>query len=323
MRKQGVSVQVIADTLGVSRSTIYRELRKGAMIQKSKSGKYIYYKSVYDSTIGQQVYTDNRKQCKRPLKLKGKYLFEIERLLNQKYSPEMAIKICKYPDYVTFKTVYNYIDKCYFKTYRNIDLINGKRPRKKKRDKSYKQKHSKANSIENRPDISNRDVFGHWEMDTVVGKRSNDKCLLVISERKTRQEIIFEMEDKTTKSVVNRLRALQRYFGADYSKIFKSITVDNGTEFSDIQGMKRFSSTNFYYCHPYSSWERGTNENRNKLIRRFIPKGKAIKNYSTDYIKSVENFINNYPMRIHNYQKPIDLFNQELENLGISTKCRI
>ena len=160
-------------------------------------------------------------------------------------------------------------------------------------------------------------------MDTVIGNKSKDKCLLVLTERKTRTEIISVLEDKNAKSVVNRLRGLQRFYGASYSKIFKSITVDNGTEFSDIRGMKRFSSTKFYYCHPYSSWERGTNENRNKMIRRFIPKYTPIKKYSTDYIKSVENFINNYPMRIHNYQKPIDLFNLEILNLGIVQKCRI
>lgn len=318
MKKQGVSVAVIADTLGVSRSTIYRELKRGAYMHTVKH----FDIKLYSYDIGQSVYDKNRQNSHRQHKIKDNDLHQIEKLLLNKYSPEMAVKACDID--ISIKTIHNYIDNRRFKKYRNIDLIHGKRPRRKTQDRTHKQKRNKANSIEFRPaEILSRDIFGHWEMDTVIGKKSNDKCLLVISERKTRTEIIAEMEDKTTKSVVKQLRALQRYFGANYSKIFKTITVDNGHEFADIQSMKRFSSTKFYYCHPYSSWERGTNENRNKLIRRFIPKKTPIKNYSTDYIKSVEHFINNYPMRIHNYQKPIDLFNQELEKLGIPTKCRI
>lgn len=318
MRKQGVPVSVIADTLGVSRSTIYRELKRGAYMHTVKH----FDVEMYSCDKGQTVYDNNRQNSHRQHKIRGKELQQIEIMLLNKYSPEMAVKACNID--VSIKTIYNYIDNCRFKKYRNIDLIHGKRPRRKQQNRTHKQKHNKSNSIEFRSDeIMSRDTFGHWEMDTVIGKKSNDKCLLVMSERKTRKQIIAEMEDKTTKSVVRQLRALQRYFGADYSKIFKTITVDNGSEFADIQSMKRFSSTQFYYCHPYSSWERGTNENRNKLIRRFIPKKTAIKEYSTDYIKSVEHFINNYPMRIHNYQNPDTLFNKELENLGISTKCRI
>ena len=313
MLKQKIPVTVIADTLDVHRSTIYREIKKGTYMHTGKIKTY----PVYACELGQKVYEDNRSKCIRPLKLRGKYIVEIEKLLLNKYSPEMAVKSCSCPNIVCTKTVYNYIDKCLFKKYRNIDLINGKQKRRIDKDRTHKQKHSINNSIEKRPaDILYRDTFGHWEMDTVVGKRAGkNNCLLVLTERKTRREFVYKLEDKTSKSVVNQLRALKRYYGKNYSKIFKTITVDNGVEFADVQGMKRFSSTQIYYCHPYSSWERGTNENRNKLIRRFIPKGKDIKNYSTDYIKSVEQFINNYPMRIHNYQKPIDLFNAELEKI--------
>ncbi len=322
MKKRGVPVTVIADTLGVSRSTIYRELKKGMYIHTATISSVYRNIVSYSCDIGQSIYEKNRKNCHRQHKLKEKDLQNIEQLLLNKYSPEMAVKVCDID--VSIKTIYNYIDNRRFKIYRNIDLIHGKRLHKKVQDRTYKHKYNRSNSIELRPaEITTREMFGHWEMDTVIGKKSNDKCLLVMSERKTRHQIIAELENKTTKSVVKQLRALQRFYGSDYSKIFKTITVDNGNEFTDIQSMKRFSSTKFYYCHPYSSWERGTNENRNKLIRRFIPKKTAIKNYSTDYIKSVENFINNYPMRIHNYQKPIDLFNQELEKLGIMPKCRI
>ncbi len=321
MLRQKVSVTVIADTLGFNRSTIYREIKKGIYLHTET----LYTKDVYrySSDLGQSVYIKNRKKCKNPHKLNGKYLYYLEKLLLNKYSPEMASKLIEIP--VSTKTIYNYIDNKRFKRYRNIDLIHGKRPHKKKApDRTHKNKTAIQNSIEYRPKyIDFRDVFGHWEMDTVIGNKSNDESLLVLTERKTRYEIILPMQDKTTYSVVNRLRYLQRCLGANYSKVFKTITIDNGVEFSNLKGMKRFSSTQFYYCHPYSSWERGSNENRNKLIRRFIPKGQPIKKYSTDYIKSVEQFINNYPMRIHNYQNPKTLFIQELEKLCISPKCCI
>ncbi|MBE6878407.1 MAG: IS30 family transposase [Ruminococcaceae bacterium] len=317
MLKQKIPVAVIADTLGVHRSTIYREIKKGSCeIVEAVHGSYKNI-SVYDCYNAQSIYDKNRKRCIRPLKLRGKYMHEIEKLLFNKYSPEMAVNACIYRNIVCTKTIYNYIDKCLFNKYRNIDLLHGKQKKHYCKDRRNKRINAINNSIENRPDdIMYRDTFGHWEMDTVIGKKAGtNNCLLVLTERKTRCEFVYKLEDKTSKSVVNQLRAIQRFYGKNYSKIFKTITVDNGTEFADIQGMKRFSSTQFYYCHPYSSWERGTNENRNKMIRRFIPKGSDIKKYSTDYIKSVENFINNYPMRIHNYQKPIDLFNAELKKI--------
>ena len=120
------------------------------------------------------------------------------------------------------------------------------------------------------------------------------------TERLTRAEIILKSPDKTSASTVRMLNRLERRIGsANFRKIFKSITFDNGTEFSDTEGIE-FSPythkrrTTVYYCHPYCLSERGSNENQNGFIRRFIPKGTPISNYSVEYIQSVQNFINDY-----------------------------
>lgn len=110
-------------------------------------------------------------------------------------------------------------------------------------------------------------------MDTVVGTSAGpSRCLLVLTERKTRFEIVRMLESKTAREVLCVLRELRQEFGEDFRKLFKTITCDNGCEFAAAKEMEQFAP--IYYCHPYSSWERGTNENQNKLIRRFCKRKK-------------------------------------------------
>lgn len=144
-------------------------------------------------------------------------------------------------------------------------------------------------------------------MDTVYSAAETSlRALLVLTERKTRKEIIIVMPDRTAKSTVLALNRLERRFGAKFRKIFKSITVDNGTEFSDLKGMKKsilYSGlrTKFYYCHPYSSWERGSNENLNRMIRRKFPKGTSFADVTRKQVQNVEDWMNNYPRKVLGY----------------------
>lgn len=174
-------------------------------------------------------------------------------------------------------------------------------------------------SIESRPaDVAERCNFGHWEMDNVVGKaKGKSTCLLVLTERKTRQELMMKLPHRSTRAVVAALDTLQRLYGKRFSNIFKTITVDNGSEFYDTQGMEKGNRTKIYYCHPFSSWERGGNENANKLIRRFIPKGTPISKYTHAEIADIQEWINNYPRSILGGKASIDLFKQELENIAL------
>ena len=159
--------------------------------------------------------------------------------------------------------------------------------------KSKPARAPKGESIENRPqEINDRETFGHWEMDCVEGKKKTKEALLVLSERLTRQEIIIKMPDKTAASVVKALNRLERKYGRRFPQVFKSITVDNGSEFADCAGIEKSifgrgkrQRTTVYYCHPYSAYERGTNENINKMIRRFLPKGTDFRQVSVEYVE--------------------------------------
>ena len=140
-----------------------------------------------------------------------------------------------------------------------------------------------------------REDVGFWEMDTVVGTSAGpSRCLLVLTERKTRFEIVRVLESKTAREVLRVLRELRQEFGEDFRKLFKTITCDNGCEFAAAKEMEQFAP--IYYCHPYSSWERGTNENQNKLIRLWM---------------------NNYPRRLLGWRRPADLMAAECAAMGI------
>lgn len=170
--------------------------------------------------------------------------------------------------------------------------------------------------IEKRPnEIDERAIVGDWEMDCVEGKKKTKKTLLVLTERKSRREIIRPMRDQTSKSVIRVLDSLEREYGANFSKIFRTITVDNGSEFADCAGMEKScrrkgNRTKIYYCHPYSSYERGSNENANKLIRRWFPKGTDFRKVTSKAIQKVEDWINNYPREILGFRTAESVFQE-------------
>lgn len=160
-------------------------------------------------------------------------------------------------------------------------------------------------------------------MDCVVGKRrGSGAALLVLSERKSRGEIIYKMPNQTQKSVIDTVNDLERKYGKTFQKTFKTITVDNGSEFLDFKGLEQSihptekSRTNVYYAHPYSSRERGTNENSNKLIRRFIPKGSDIDDFSHKEIAMIQDWMNNYPRGIFGYKTANDIARECRETLN-------
>lgn len=167
-------------------------------------------------------------------------------------------------------------------------------------------KRQNGKSIDKRPEIvDQRTTFGHWEGDTVYSKKDGSKALLVLTERLTRWEIIARIKDRTANSVIKALDQIERRFGADlFAKAFQTITFDNGGEFSDVERLERSAvrkgrrRTTAYFCHPYSSYERGSNECQNKMIRRKFPKGTDFGAVSAVAVKRAEDWINNYPREI-------------------------
>lgn len=143
-------------------------------------------------------------------------------------------------------------------------------------------------------------------MDTVYSSKDDLHCLLVLTERMTRDEKVIRMKDRTMNSTIKALDSLERSMGTpSFRNTFKTITCDNGVEFSDFESIERScrtkgKRTEVYYCHPYSSYERGSNENLNRMIRRWIPKGDDIGLYSPADIRFIEDWINDYPRPMFN-----------------------
>lgn len=221
--------------------------------------------------------------------------------LNPKTGKKFKTRICT-------KTLYNYIDKEIFPNLTNKSLPReGCTPKRKQRRVRKALKNIDGKSIWERPEAANkRSEVGHWEMDCMEGpKGKDDVCLLTIVERKLRKSLVFKIPNQTQDSVIKVLDKLERKLGrVKFSKTFKSITVDNGSEFLNHQKMerslrsKRKKRTEIYYCHPYSSWERGSNEQTNGMVRRFVPKGKKISIIPNQDILYIERWLNNYPRRI-------------------------
>ena len=199
---------------------------------------------------------------------------------------------------------------------------------KKVKTKDDQARASAGDSIEQRPpEVESREEFGHWEGDTVYsgkGKCKTTSALLTLNERKTRKDIIIGIPNRKAETVVKALDALERKCGAKrFRVIFKSITFDNGSEFSAAEELERSAvnktipRTKVYFCHPYSSWERGSNENANSMIRRRHPKGTDFSKVSAAEIAATEEWINNYPRKIFGYKSSEVMFRECLREIGL------
>ncbi|HHK7664570.1 IS1239 transposase [Streptococcus pneumoniae] len=166
-------------------------------------------------------------------------------------------------------------------------------------------------SIEQRSEAINlRLENGHYEIDTVLLTRAKNYCLLVLTDRKSRHQIIRLIPNKSAEVVNQALKLILKQH-----KIL-SITADNGSEFNRLSNV--FSEEHIYYAHSYASWERGTNENHNRLIRRWLPKG--TKKMTPKEVAFIEKWINNYPKKYLDYKSPREDFWMANLNLKFSVR---
>lgn len=334
MLKEGRKVQEIADALRVHNSTIYREIKRGLTWQRTSEWEDV---QIYCPETAERKYQESM-QAKGPgLKIgNDRALAEYleEKIGKEHYSPAAALAKIKeegrvFSVEISEWTLYSYIDKGVFARLTNKDLPMGKRKKQAYR-KVRPARVSLGDSIEDRSEeVKTRRTFGHWEMDTVVSAKSSKKRLLVLTERKTRSEIIELMQDGSSASVVAALNRLERKLGSrTFRQVFRTITTDNGTEFSDYQGMEKSClrkgpRTHIYKCHPYSAYERGSNENLNRMIRRFLPKGTSFATLTRSRVKEIEQWMNRYPRETLGWKSANTVFSQCLEDLGISTNLAV
>jgi transposase, IS30 family len=316
----------MAEELERSYSTIRREIING-MVEHLNSD--LTSSRVYNADRAQDIHDLNASAKGASVKLmagQSTVLFISYFIRVKRWSPEVVAARMKekgMPDALCAKSIYNYIDQGWVPRVSNETLWE-KRTRRKNARKALHRHPPKApqrrKRIEERPDeVNERIVFGHWEIDLVVGgKQGSKEALMTLTERKTRLIRIRKLKDRTQASVLKALRSMESVMGSRaFRAVFKSITADNGTEFLDVEAMERsaFSNrkrTQLYYAHPYASWERGSNENGNRMIRRFIPKGSDIAKFTQAKVREIQDWINGYPRKILQFKTAEEMFHLEL-----------
>jgi len=313
----GLSVKEIAKRLNKHQATIYREIKRGTVVRLGyKLDEY----AIYRANAAQIDYANRVTNRSRPLKIASnkrlqEYIYR--KIVKNRCSPDAVIgrikhKNLHFKETICTKTLYNYIDKGILAGISNISLWEKRKQKKKK----YQQVrriglHNKmAKRIDDRSHkVNKRSEYGHWEGDSVKGpKKKGKEGLFTLTERMTREQIIVKLKNGCQSEIEKALDSLELRYGLEFNNKFKTITLDNGSEFLDWESIEKSiltpktKRTKVYFAHPYSAWERGSNENQNRIIRRFIPKGRSMATVTEEEVKEIENWINNYPRKILEYR---------------------
>jgi IS30 family transposase len=318
--EQGLSSSEIGRLLGKSRRTIEREREMGLVEQKRMNPSDKKYEPLY---IVERVYKADTAQTRhegrgankgRGLKIghDHKLAAHIEaKIKNERWSPDAIIGRIKaeglaFETSICTKTLYNYIDRGIFAGIGNKDLWAKKDGKKRnyRKIRTVALNNRNGKSITERPESADsREEAGHWEIDLVVGKQGTKPAILTLVERKSRKSLYVLIKNKTQKEVAAAVRRARKRAGGNFDDVFKTITADNGSEFLDSGAIKRAAKCGeVYYAHPYSSWERGSNENGNRILRRFVPKGTDIGKMTAGQLQRIEDWVNSYPRKILGYK---------------------
>ena len=329
MLQEGANKGEIARMLYRDKSTIKREVKRGSVIQRrqnpyvSRNPKVSDYieEKIYFADVGQRAYESGRSNCgskNKVIACADMVLFVESKILGEeKWSPDAAIGYAVtnnlFPGQeFTTKTFYNWIDDGLVKV-KNIDLLL--KVRRKPKSPRKKRKKKLGRSIEERPAVvETREEFGHWEGDGIVGKGRQGQ-LITLVERKLGVGLLFNAGSRESGKIVEIMNELEQQYGEHFQAIFKSFTFDNGSEFADSAAMELNGRTMVYYAHPYSSFERGTNENWNGIVRRFIPKDSNFDKLSDKDIRRINHYINTLPRKRFGYKTPLQLWHEEVSSI--------
>lgn len=302
LSREGYTLQEIASRVNCNVSTVSRELRRNI------SGKY----KNYVASIAQTKAVNRRSYCVKKSKFDNSAIVSYVRTkLKEHWSPEQIAGRLKkdHSDmYVSHEAIYQYIYS--LKDTERKELISllarSHRTRKRKYAGKTGPKTKILNRIciEQRPSIiSERKQPGHWETDTIVCK-SNTVAIDTTVERVTRYVIISKLNRK---NAYNKACLLINRFSKINPNLRRSITYDNGTENAGHTMINYSLGTKSYFAHPYHSWERGSNENINGLIRRFIPKKTDLHSVNEQQLAVIEHKLNNRPRKCLNYYTPFEI----------------
>ena len=319
LSKLGYSLRSIAAKINCSASTVLNELRRGTPKRKSTKGRT----PEYSAKRGLAVYKANRVRSRRQHRIVHCAAF-VEWVAEQVRTKKWSLDVCvghallhrqfAKTEAVCTKTLYNELAVGNLPlSLFDVPLLLRRKPNRKGR---RVHKRLKGRSIDERPAIvAARTEWGHWEADTVIGRKSGkEAAVLTLVERVTNHYLAIRIPGKNSESVIEAMEGLRAEYGERFSSVFKSITTDNGSEFEDFSTLESWG-TAIYFAHPYSSWERPVNERHNGLLRQYIPKGVSIENYSPDDVLHFADELNSRPRKRLGYQTPEELFDAFLDNL--------
>ena len=303
---EGKVQEEIAREIGRSASTISRELRR------NKSSKDLYLATEADKQANLRK-SKAHQRTRIPDEFTRQYIKD--RIIQDQWTPEQISGRLKrdYPEhYVSHETIYQYI----YNEYPELGLhLPRKRYKRLPKSKLRKTKGSKILdriSIKERPpEIDERKDFGHFEADCVVSSRNGKGALLTMAERVSRYTIIAKLDEKTSSQTNLALSFALSGYPKD---LLKSITYDNGLEFAGHKEVNNIYDLTSYFCEPYHSWEKGTIENRNGVIRYYFRKGRDFSKITKEHIKYVQDKINNRPMKLLGFRTPKEVHDEMVFN---------
>jgi|ETNmetMinimDraft_8_1059916.scaffolds.fasta_scaffold55378_1 IS30 family transposase len=291
---QGISQTDIAQKIGVNKSTISRELERNSGLRG------------YRPRQAQQLSESRKANCSNT-RITCHHWERVEQLIREDWSPEQVSEWLQKNEgiRVSHEWIYLYI---YLDMQDDGDLYKHLRCQKKRRKRygSYSRRGQLKNrvSIDDRPsvvDLKNR--IGDWEADTVAGKQTGPR-LVTLVERKSRFTLVGLAQDKSSESVTNTINHMLK----GYHDQVKTITYDNGKEFAGHVEIAQKSNSKAYFAHPYSSWERGLNENTNGLLRQYFPKGSDFTNLTDEEVSIAMEKLNNRPRKCLGFKTPNQVF---------------
>ena len=297
MRRQRLSAATIARRLGRHVSSIYREVKRNAST----------YDGHYGADKAHSYAVARRSRCRRKPQYSQQEWAVVDELLRLWWSPQQIAAVLAQLDcmQISMQSIYRHVRRDRRRggaLWRCLRIVS-KFARKRYRSQVSRGVLPGKRHISERPaEVELRQEQGHWEGDTVMGSDQRH-CLLTLVERATGFVIIKKLSARTKdQATAAALRALREHPGR-----FKTITFDNGTEFHDYKRLERRRNLRCYFATPYHSWERGSNENVNGLIRQYLPKGTCMRAVTQTDCNSIARSLNHRPRKRHNYKTPAAL----------------
>jgi transposase, IS30 family len=299
LRRQGFSQAEIARSLGRHRATVCREVRRNS----SRRGHYRPSKA-------QERANGRRSRARRNQRFSTEDFALVDELLCRQWSPEQVAGYLRRKGrlWISHETIYRHVWRDKKQGGLLYTHLRGARKRRRKRygaSDSRGRLAGKRMIGERPPEVEARREVGHWEVDTVLGAGSKD-CIVSLVERKSGLVLVGKLPDRTKESFNRRvIRLIRQKAGA-----FATITADNGTELHDYKKIEERTGVAFYFARPYHSWERGSNENANGLIRQYLPKGVSMAGLSQRQCNSIARKLNTRPRKRHGFRTPLECYHE-------------